>query len=90
MGSEYRIRMNQELYELYDDIDIVQRINSKRLSWLGHVVRMNENAPARRAFDAVPEGGRRRRGRPRLRWKDQVVSVLEESGISNWRRHTVF
>ncbi|WP_215796742.1 hypothetical protein, partial [Vibrio anguillarum] len=41
-NGEYRRRWNDELYDLYDDIDIVQRIKRQRLRWLGHVVRMDE------------------------------------------------
>ena len=52
VGDNFRIRFNSELYELLNDIDVVQRINIQRLCWLGHVVRMEENAPARRVFDA--------------------------------------
>ena len=34
-------------------MDVVQRINIQRpCRWLGHVVRMEEDAPARRVFDA--------------------------------------
>jgi len=85
VGGDYRIRWNDELYELYGDIDIVKRINVSRLRWLGHVVRMEEQAPARRAYDVVMHGNRRR-GRPRLRWKDQVLQTVADLGISNWRR----
>ncbi|XP_054085666.1 LINE-1 retrotransposable element ORF2 protein isoform X1 [Zeugodacus cucurbitae] len=85
-NGEYRRRWNDELYELYDDIDIVQRIKRQRLRWLGHVVRMDENTPALKVFDAVPAGGSRGRGRPPLRWRDQVESDLVTLGISNWRR----
>ena len=31
----------------YDDVDIVQRITMQCLHWLGHIIRMDENAPAR-------------------------------------------
>ena len=81
-NGEYR----DELYELYDDIDIAQRIKIQRLRWLGHVVRMDTNAPALKVFDAVPAGGSRGRGRPPLRWKDQVEKDLTSLGVSNWRR----
>ena len=56
-----------ELYELLNDLDVVQRINI--------VVRMEEDAPARRVFD---EGiyGSRRRGRTYIRWKDQIEEAL--------------
>ena len=88
VGDDYRIRMNHELYELYDDIDVVQRISQQQLRWLGHVVRMDENAPARKVFDARVEGGRRR-GRPKLRWRDQVEVHLSRLGVRNWRQRAM-
>ena len=60
VGDDFRIRYNSELYELLNDIDVVQRIHIKRLRWLGHVDRMKEDAPARRVFDAKVYGSRRR------------------------------
>ncbi|XP_062141894.1 uncharacterized protein LOC133849872 [Drosophila sulfurigaster albostrigata] len=71
IGDDFRIRMNHELYELYDDVDVVRRITIQRLRWLGHVVRMDEESPAQKVFEARVDYGRRRRGRPNLRWKDQ-------------------
>ena len=50
--DDFRIRFNSELYELLDDKDVVQRNNIQRLCWLGHVVRIEENAPARRVRSA--------------------------------------
>ena len=82
----YRRRMNFELYEIFDDMDVVKRIKLRRLHWLGHVVRMDEQAPARRTFESAPSGGSRRRGRPNLRWRDQVEDNLESLGIANWRQ----
>lgn len=82
----YRRRMNHELYELFGDIDIVRRVKLQRLRWLGHVVRMDEQAPARRVFESVPNGGARRRGRPNLRWRDQVLDNVAALGTSNWRQ----
>ena len=84
--GEYRRRFNDELYELYNDIDIVQRIKIQRLRWLGHVVRMDRNAPALKIFNAGRDAGNRGRGRPPLRWKDQVEKDLASLGIFNWRQ----
>jgi hypothetical protein len=36
----WRIRHNQELRELYKDLDIVTDIKNRILEWIGHVVRM--------------------------------------------------
>ena len=49
VGDDYRIRTNRELYELFNDMDVAKRINNQRF----HVVRMDEDAPPRRVFDAV-------------------------------------
>ena len=66
VGSDFRIRYNTELYKLRNGLEIVQRINIQRLHWLGHVVRIKEDGPPRRVFDAgicVSQ----RRGRPCIR-----------------------
>ena len=69
-NGEYRRRWNNELYELYRGIDVVRRVKIARLRWLGHVSRMDQNEPGRKVFEDVLEG-RRKVGRPRLRWKDR-------------------
>ena len=53
-NGEYRRRMNYELY-----CDSLRCIKISRLRWLGHVIRMEENVPARKLFDDVFEGRRR-------------------------------
>ena len=52
IGDDFRIRYKSELYELLNDMDVVQRINTQRLRWLCPVIRMEVDAPARRVFDA--------------------------------------
>ena len=85
VGDDYRIRTNRKLYELFNDMDVAKRINNQRFRWLGHAVRMDEDATPRRVFVAVV-GGHRRVGRPRTFWKDQVEEALTSNGVTNWRR----
>ena len=85
VGNDYRIRTNRELYELFNDMDVAKRINNQRFRWLGHVVRMDEDAPPRRVFDAVV-GGHRRVGRPRTYWKDQVEYDQLEDALAKRSR----
>ena len=75
----WRIRTNQQLRELYEDVDIVADIKKKRWEWIGHVVRMDKGRTVKKVFESKPEGSRRR-GRPRLRWLENVErgSVGEE------------
>ena len=42
-----------------------------RLQWAGHVERMADDRLPKRAAE-LREQGKRRRGRPRLRWEDCV------------------
>ena len=44
-------------------MEIAKRIKNQRFRWLGHIVRMDEDATPRRVFDAVV-GDHRRVGRP--------------------------
>ena len=40
-------------YELFNDMDVAKRINIQRFRWIGHVVRMDEDAAPRRVFEAL-------------------------------------
>ena len=85
VGDDLRIRFNTELYELLNDLDVVQRINIQRLCLLGHVVHMEEDDPARRVFNAGICGSRRR-GRLCIRWKDKIEEALSSIDVTNWCR----
>jgi hypothetical protein len=56
--GEWRIKYNNELYTLYKESDIVTYIKINRLRWAGHVIRLEEQNPARRVLVAVVEGRR--------------------------------
>jgi hypothetical protein len=47
----------------------------KRIEWLGHLERMQEDRTPKRIFTQELEGTRRR-GRPRKRWIDEVEGDL--------------
>ena len=85
VDDDFRIRFNSKVYELLNDLDVVQRINIQRLRWLGHVVRMEKNAVVTWVFDAGICGSRRR-WRPCNHWKEQIGKALSSIGVSNWRR----
>ena len=86
VDGEYRRRTNLELYELYVDVDLVKKIQIERLRWLGHVERMENNAPAKKVLFDGTSHGHRSRGRQITRWKDQVVQDLNSLGVFNWRQ----
>ena len=57
---------------------LTERLEKSRLQWAGHVERMADEILPKRAAE-LREQGRRRRGRPRLRWEeDRRGGRLEE------------
>ena len=58
---------------------ITSYIRSRRLAWVGHVVRTDEERAISRISEAKPIG-RRPPARPRQRWIDTISRDLEELG----------
>jgi len=85
-GGRWRIRTNQELYQLCGESDIVIFCKLSRLIWAGHVIRQDDDDLSRRVLLSEP-GGKRPRGRPRLHWKDGVKEDAAKLACGNW---TVF
>ena len=54
------------------------------MEWLRHVIRMNETRSVKKIFERKLEG-RRDRGRPSLRWIDDVEDNLRKLGVKRWR-----
>ena len=52
-----RRRINHELYELYDEVELVRRVKIQRLRCLGHVVRKDGQSPARRFSKLIHQVG---------------------------------
>jgi hypothetical protein len=57
--------------------DIVRFIKSQRIRWLEHVERMEGNAMPKRMLKGRLYS-KRRKGRPRMRWLDDVESDLKK------------
>ena len=71
-------------YRLYDEADLVTTIKITWIGWAGHVMQMQDNLPCKKITLDKPEG-RRRAGRPNLRWIDGVTKDAEKLGVRNWR-----
>jgi hypothetical protein len=74
-NGNWRSRDNGELYQLYEDSEIIKVIKAGRLRWLGHLYRANETDPCRKVTFTKIEG-RRKKGRPPVRWLDSVEQNL--------------
>jgi len=64
---------------MYSSPNTVWVIKSRRIRWVGHVVRMGENGDIYRILVGKPEG-KRPLGRPRHRWEDNIKMDLQEVG----------
>lgn len=60
---------------------IISKMREGRLRWFGHVRRRPQTAPVRRVESLIVDG-RRRRGRPKLRWEDRLKLDMEELHLS--------
>jgi hypothetical protein len=65
----------------------VKFIEAQRIRWLGHVKRMEVRAMLRKMMEGRLFIGRRK-GRPRLRWMDDVVADLKLMKIRQWKEKT--
>jgi hypothetical protein len=62
----------------------VKWIKGQRISWLGHLERMEVDRMPKKICTQELEGTRRR-GRPRKRWKEEVERDLQVLGVRSWR-----
>jgi hypothetical protein len=79
-GREWRIRNNEEIDYIIRKKDIVKFVKATRISWIGHVERMEDSRmPKRVTREKIYTG--RKSGRPKVRWLDDVQEDLREMGI---------
>jgi len=83
-GGSWRIRMNYKLNELIENADIVRFIKSRRIAWLGHMMRMDD----KRILEWKPIGTRIR-GRPRKRWIADIEEDVQIMRIQQWRKQCI-
>ena len=79
------IRMNYELNKLIENADIVRFIKGRRMGWLCHVMRMDDERTPKRLLEWRPIGTRIR-GRPRKRWIEGIEEDMQIMGIRRWRK----
>jgi hypothetical protein len=82
-NGERKSRTNRELKEMNKGENIVKWIKEQRISWLGHLERMEEDRMPKKFFTQELEGTRRI-GRPRKGWKEEVEGDLQVLGVRRW------
>ena len=74
-----------ELNKLTGNADVVRFIKSRRIAWLGHVMRMDDKRTPKRILE-WKHTGTRIRGRPRKRWAVDIEENMQIMGIRRWRK----
>jgi hypothetical protein len=74
-NNSCRIRYNEEISKVLKREDIVRFIKSQRIRWLGHGEKMEDNAVPKRMLKGRLYS-KRRKGRPRMRWLEEVENDL--------------
>jgi len=65
--------------------NVVKWINGQKISWLGHLERMEEDRMPKKIFTQELEGTRRR-GRPKKRWKEEIKKISSSAGSEKMER----
>jgi hypothetical protein len=79
-NGEWKSRTNQELEEMSKGENTVKWIKGQKISWLGHLERMEEDRMPTKIFTQVLEGTRRR-GRPGKGCKEEGERDLQVLGM---------
>ena len=74
-----RIR-NEIIRERIGMEPVLKYVQRQQIKWFGHVMRMPTNTLPQRTYNNR-SSGRRRRGKPRKRWCDNIKSILQQQGI---------
>ena len=74
----------RRLEEMSKGENIVKWIKGQRISWSGHLERMEEDRMPKKIFAQELEGTRR--GKLRKRWKEEVERDLKSAGSEKMER----
>ena len=72
---------NEKLYELTNETPWRDIVEKRRMSWLGHLIRLDPDTPARTALKEALTPAPRKRGRPPATWIKTIQSDLTKRNI---------
>ena len=64
---------NEEISMKTNILNIIKHITNTKWRWAGHLARMQDNRWTIRTTERQVRKGRRPRGRPKMRWKDDIM-----------------
>ena len=79
----WRIKTNQKLDEIIKRKNMINIIRAQRLSWLGHIEKMQGTIMVKAIYSWKPIS-RRPTGRPKARWGDDRKDI-QKIKVANWK-----
>ena len=77
------IRTNLELQNVYKGTNIMSDIKTRRLEWLGHVVRMEDLRLPKKVWNAKLHR-KQKISKPKLRWFYNIQTDVRTLGLKRW------
>ena len=74
--------------EIYKGLDTITDIKKERLEWVGSAVRNDHGRVVKKILASKTEG-RRRTGKPRLRWREDTETRLRERNVKRCRHKAI-
>ena len=71
--------LNTTVYSMTNNVPLIHLVRHRQLKFLGHILRMSKEEPARRYALYIPTIGKRRPGRPRTSYLTYVQRLLEDN-----------
>ena len=82
LGVSWRDHVtNEDLMKMAGMEDLHDTVTRRRRKFAGHILRLPSDRPASIAINWRPQGGKRRRGRPRKSWQGTFREDLDDMGI---------
>jgi hypothetical protein len=70
---------------VYRKPNIVTTTEVRSVGWAGHLVRMSGDVAVKKAF-LGKSNGRRKVGKPKIRWLDCIENDVKSMGVKRWRK----
>lgn len=77
---------NKDLRNMTKIRDVIRHAKKLKWEWAGHVMRLDDGRWTREVTEWCPRQNTRRRGRPRVRWRDELEQFNGHGVL--WTRHT--
>ena len=77
---------NERVYQISKLQPWSEKIQKQKLTWFGHVMRMDENIPARKALKYAMQPFKRAQGRPKETWIKSTEKLIKEKLNMTWQQ----